>query len=523
MRAKVEVYEPERCCKRISVEQCVKDSKITAIPGDCTSGEKRLLDNFLTSAIPSNSSNHSKAQCKAQLSQAFGAIQNWTANLSLHGYWIHSLHTLHLSEVISAQLFVSGFPFGTGSIGSRLFRVKQRVKLLWSGISQEERVHWKKMKEAGELSEDTELGALLPRGAEGPFDSCDYLVTVLTFWQTASCSLLSIERDKPVLILVNKSEEDMQKTVFWNVELAALATNPPLSKIQLVSFHMDCLSLVSKLSRRIEDLAGNSRPAELRWSGITEFTCERVGTDGAVTEKQEEYPPPLWRAELLQRHNLTAKVLKGKGFVAGWLLSRGFSIKELKDSGFGVLPLKDAGQTLKDIREAGYSAKSLWDLGHSGEELREAGFMPKELLRAGWGGRHDTDKLEKVSKGTSSEHLKQLKQLMSSPPHPSHRPSLRDLKEAGFSAEVLKEVFPFEELARVFTHRELQEAGFELVLYRAFCGDKGLEVGASAAELKEAGCSAAEVKQATGFSAKRLGQAGFSYRALKRAGLLGKR
>ena len=415
----VEVFDPDRCCKRLatSTDQCPAPWTAQVSDPDCTSADKQMLDALLAEVV--SSKGHTKQQCRSQLSAVFRGITDWASELSFHGHWIHSINARHFSETVAAQLFVSGIPFGVGDTGAKLFKMRQATKLLWSGISRDSRAMWKTNSDAGELSEDTEMGHVIHQKlGDRLFDCCDFGATVLTFWQTASSSLLNAQPQKPLLVLVNKTQEQITSTIFWNAELPSLAMNPPQSAIRLVSFQMSCRDLVVKLSERVEEIVGNTRAAELRWSAVTQMTCEKP------SDQAQEYPPPLWRAERLRARGLGPEYLGKLGMTAEWLHKRGFncrelhqvhqakrldgkqlrsycSLAELRALGLTAGEFKihtynrtDAAANVRDLRAAGFSVKQLlgdkfppeWlkQAGSTANELREAGLDCEQLKRAGF-------------------------------------------------------------------------------------------------------------------------------------------
>ena len=457
----VEVFKPDRCCKGLatSTGQCPRPWSSKASDADCTSAEKQMLDGLLTQAM--SSKGHTKQECRKQLSAVFQGITDWASSISLHGHWIHSIHALHFSESVAQQLFVSGIPFGAGAIPVRLFRMPQGTKLLWSGISPRDRATWKGAEDAGELSEDTEMGHIIHRQlGDRLFDCCDFGATVLTFWQTASSSLLNVQHQKPLLILINKTKEQIAGTIFWNAEVPSLALNPPQSTIRLVSFQMTCKDLVEKLTERIVEIVGNTQAAELRWSGVTNMTCEEP------PHRPWAYPPPLWRAERLRAHGLGPKDLGELGMTATWLHDRGFncselqqikqfqhllpvqlgrycSLTELRALGFTAQELKqqsslpaELSANVRDLLAAGYSTKNLVESRFQPEVLKAAGLTAKELKEAG---------LEP----------KLLESL---------RFKAEDMREAGYNAKKLGELgYKGYDLLRAgYARAELFDAGFSV-------------------------------------------------------------
>ena len=379
------------------------------------------------------SKGHTKGECQEQLLAASRGVQTWVARLPLQGHWIVSIHARQLGEVIFAQLFITGIPFSIGSIGAMLFQIKQRTKLLWSGISAEQRDQWKANLRAGEL-EDSGISHLIEQG--GSLDACDFEETNLVFWQTASRSFLNIQSEKPVVILLNKSEAALENTTFWTIELTSLAMNPPSAKIRVITIQMGCFEIMQKLSDRVSYVAGSTRAAELRWSGIEDFTCETGST------YRKRYPPPLWHSDRLREHGLSASILKGLGYSVSWLTERGFPLVDLRNAGIPVSALMKEGISLTDLTEAGFppvelkeagvSAKDLKDAGFSAEALLGAGFSVKDLLNLGFSLAGCSPKLLKQG-GSSAKDLKDMG--VSAAELLNIGFLVRDLRDSGFSAE----------------------------------------------------------------------------------------
>ena len=468
----VEVFKPDRCCKGLatSTGQCPRPWISKASDADCTSAEKQMLDGLLTQAM--SSKGHTKQECRKQLSAVFQGITDWASSISLHGHWIHSIRAIHFSETVAQQLFVSGFAFGIGDIGARLFQMPQGTKLLWSGISPRDRATWKGAEDAGELSEDTEMGHIIHRQlGDRLFDCCDFGATVLTFWQTASSSLLNVQHQKPLLILINKTKEQIADTIFWNAEVPSLALNPPQSTIRLVSFQMTCKDLVEKLTERIVEIVGNTQAAELRWSGVTNMTCEEP------PHRPWAYPPPLWRAERLRAHGLGPKYLGELGMTAMWLHDRGFALKDVRQAGRPLPEIQKLlernfkrGDFATELKEAGFPLGTILNLqpkarrnGINVASFRQLGFSAKELM-----------------KEASRDNLK-------------IRLSAKELREAGYSATELKEAgFNLKacDRSKKFLFGELQDANYS--------GSELRDAGFTAWDLKDVGADPA--KYADGFS-----------------------
>ena len=456
----VEVFDPDRCCKRLatSTDQCPAPWTAQVSDPDCTSADKQMLDALLAEVV--SSKGHTKQQCRSQLSAVFRGITDWASELSFHGHWIHSINARHFSETVAAQLFVSGIPTGARALPARLFKMRQATKLLWSGISRDSRAMWKTNSDAGELSEDTEMGHVIHQKlGDRLFDCCDFGATVLTFWQTASSSLLNAQPQKPLLVLVNKTQEQITSTIFWNAELPSLAMNPPQSAIRLVSFQMSCRDLVVKLSERVEEIVGNTRAAELRWSAVTQMTCEKP------SDQAQEYPPPLWRAERLRARGLGPEYLGKLGMTAEWLHKRGFTFKDLRD----------AGKTLGQIHDAYKREHIKWNLNVT--ELKESGFLLADILKlhnyaaqnlnmfreAGFSARQLLDAASLTQRGPG----KKLKALFSAKNLKEAGYSAAELSEAGFNLEAWRDKFRrpanqlYGELRQAhYTGSELKTAGF---------------------------------------------------------------
>ena len=142
----------DRCCKQqfLSAQHCSSGWE-NASASDCTSAEMEMLERFNRTAVASE--NHQQSECQHELLAVWDGIQKWTDNLSLHGHWIHSIHSRHLSETIQARLFVTGFPFEDGAVGARLFGMAAGTKLLMSGMSPDSEAYktWKSKEHAGSV------------------------------------------------------------------------------------------------------------------------------------------------------------------------------------------------------------------------------------------------------------------------------------------------------------------------------------------------------------------------------------
>ena len=147
----VEVPGPNRCCKQLlgPKQQCPAAWNASASAKDCTSAEREMLDRLNQTALPSEG--YVQSDCQHELSVIWDGIQNWTQKLSLHGHWIHSIHSRHLSETIQTRLFVTGFPLEDGAVGAGLFDMQAGTKLLVSGMAPGTDNEWKTREHAGRM------------------------------------------------------------------------------------------------------------------------------------------------------------------------------------------------------------------------------------------------------------------------------------------------------------------------------------------------------------------------------------
>ncbi|OLP79857.1 hypothetical protein AK812_SmicGene39815 [Symbiodinium microadriaticum] len=367
----------DRCCKQqfLSAQHCSSGWE-NASASDCTSAEMEMLERFNRTAVASE--NHQQSECQHELLAVWDGIQKWTDNLSLHGHWIHSIHSRHLSETIQARLFVTGFPFEDGAVGARLFGMTAGTKLLMSGMSLDSDAYktWKSKEHAGELNRDTVLGGILLERLNGSeFGKCD-LATMQTFWQTASTSFLNVNNTKPLLILINETLRSLPDTLFWKDEVSGISRSPPRGSVRLVTFQTGCLELVEKLSSQIAEQLTRFRAGRLRWEEeVTSLTCQTAGRD--PTEEQR-YLPPFWRAEKLREHGYGTRRLRALGYSAKRMWDVGYNATELREAGFMPVDLKGM-YDCKELRVAGYSPKDLLPAGFSVRDLRIVNYSAREM------------------------------------------------------------------------------------------------------------------------------------------------
>ena len=461
-------------------------------------------------------------ECEAEIKSFYKKVEEWASGKdTFHGHWIRTVHAKHLAEEISYQLFIEGMPFGVGSGAVRLFTLPQPVKMLWSGTPPDVRDKWKKKEHAGELSKETAFGKIVE--AAGTLKSCNFS-DILTFWEATSSSFLNIDREKPVLMLIDNTKSAIESSLFWRAEVPALAHNPPEGNLRLVTWQIPCLDLVLLLEERIKEVVGPNVGSQRRWARRKgKMTCE----SGGQRRKQAAatYPPPflLTKEDLLQR-GFTAEELKRLGFSASWMRDRGYSPKDMKEAGysakemkgppgweeslFPVEDLKEAGYSLKEMREADWSPKDLIACGYSIQELLDAKY-PADVMR--------------FEVGLSLKDLREagysLKELTD-----SWHFSAMDLWKAGFTASELRNAFPWWQLWIQLPGKNLQmdipkelfqkfqaagSAVSHLLKQPAWMVAKALK--------KQWGFTAEELKKAD-FSRKELQKAGFSKEELKLAG-----
>ena len=455
-----------------------------------------------------------QAQCETEIKSFYKKVEEWAGGKdTFQGHWIRTVHAKHLAEEISYQLFIEGMPFGVGSGAVRLFTLPQQVKMLWSGTPPDVRDQWKKKEDAGELSKETAFGKVVE--AAGTLKSCDF-GGVLTFWEAASGSFLNIDREKPVLVLINKTEAAIRSTSLWRAEVPALAQSPPEGNLRLVTWQMPCSDLVLLLHRRIKEVVGPRVGMQRRWAESKgNMTCESVGQKRK--QAATTYPPPFlsMKDDLLQR-GFSARRLKRLGFSASWLMAGKYSAKDMKEGGYSAKEMKgprgmffqaqemrDAEYSAREMKEAGYSVEQLLEIQQPYRifELREAGY-PAEVV-------HDA--------GVSLFHLKlggysasQLRNF-----------SALDLRKAGFSTKQLGKAFPWWRLWR----DGLPEKDLQGVF-----NSKGKRIPKQLFEKFRAARPAVsglfndkllllqQLKNRHGFSAKELQEAGFSRKELQDAG-----
>ncbi|CAE7657548.1 unnamed protein product [Symbiodinium sp. CCMP2456] len=384
----------DRCCKQqfLSAQRCPSGWE-NASAADCTSAEMEMLERFNRRAVPSES--HPQSACQRELLAVWGGIQKWTENLSLHGHWIHSIHSRHLSETIQARLFVTGFPFEDGAVGARLFGMAAGTKLLMSGMKLDSDAYktWKSKEHAGELNRDTVLGGILLERLNGSeFGSCD-LATMQTFWQTASTSFLNVNNTKPLLVALRRGPGHLAQSTTWQCPprdfpdwvSGAGVTRPKHGKLCFFAGipEVDTHSLAlpqafprEKLSSQIAEQLQSFRAGRLRWEEeVTSLTCQTAGRD--PTEEQR-YLPPFWGVEKLREHGYKTRNLRALGYSAKQIWDVGYNASELRQAGFMPVDLKGM-YDCEELRVAGYSPKDLLPAGFSVQDLRIVNYSAREM------------------------------------------------------------------------------------------------------------------------------------------------
>jgi len=435
----------DRCCKQqfLSARHCPSAWENASSAADCTSAEMEMLERLNRTAVPSE--NHQQSECQHELLAVWDGIQKWTESLSLHGHWIHSIHSRHLSETIQARLFVTGFPFEDGAVGARLFGMAAGTKLLMTGMNLDSDAYktWKNKEHAGELNRDTVLGGILMERLNGSeYGKCDFATTTQTFWQTASTSFLNVNNSKPLLILINQTMRNLPDTMFWKDEVSGISRSPPRGSVRLVTFQTGCLELVLKLSSQIAEQLTRFRAGRLRWEEeVTSLTCQTAGTHPT---EEERYLPPFWRVEKLREHNYTTARLRALGYSAQQMWDVGYNAAELREAGFMPVDLKDK-VSCKELRVAGYSPKELLPAGFTVQDLKIVNYSAREM-------KSDDILAKELKKGGYKAG---------------------ELKVGGYSlAEMIQADFDVEELKSIgYTAREFKVAGADFALVsKAFTG-----------------------------------------------------
>ena len=114
--------------------------------------------------------------------------------------------------------------------------------------------------------------------------SCNFLDIIL-FWEAASGSLLSVDQEKPLVVLLKKTLEQLDSTAFWRAEVPALALHPPSSTILVVTMLEPCPKIYEKLADRIKAVVDTNIGATRRW--------EEQGTEIRCLESKS--PPSFWQ------------------------------------------------------------------------------------------------------------------------------------------------------------------------------------------------------------------------------------
>ena len=216
--------------------------------------------------------------------------------------------------------------------------------------------------------------------------SCNFLDIIL-FWEAASGSLLSVDQEKPLVVLLKKTLEQLDSTAFWRAEVPALALHPPSSAILVVTMLEPCSKIYEKLADRIKAVVDTNIGAARRWEEQkTQIRCLESKSPPSFWQRFSElgkmFPPPLLEAKGMTRAGFSAQVFKELDLSPKWLKKRGFEAGQLLDldGGFKIWELVSAGfefKSLSDDSEAS-DASSIWDAGFT---LNDA----QELLRhASW-------------------------------------------------------------------------------------------------------------------------------------------
>ena len=448
-----------------------------------------------------------QAQCETEIKSFYKKVEEWAGGKdTFHGHWIRTVHAKHLAEEISYQLFIEGMPFGVGSGAVRLFTLPQQVKMLWSGTPPDVRDQWKKKEDAGELSKETAFGKVVE--AAGTLKSCDF-GGVLTFWEAASGSFLNIDREKHVLVLIDKTEAAIRSTSLWRADVPALAHSPPEGNLRLVTWQMPCLDLVLLLHRRIEEVVGPNVGSQRRWAERRgNMTCESVGRKRK--QAATTYPPPFlsMKDDLLQ-HGFSARRLRRLGFSASWMRDGGYSLKDMKEGGYSAKEIRGHSGLwfqVKAMRELEYSAKDMKEAGCSAKQLIEGGYSVQQLHRAGY-----PADVMRFDAGVSLEDLREANYSVKEMTDSWHF-SAMDLWNAGFSATELRTVFPWWRLWIQLPGDLQMDIPKELF-------EKFREVRSAVSHLlKQPAWMVAKALKQHGFTVEELEKAGFSPEELQKAG-----
>ena len=215
----------------------------------------------------------------------------------------------------------------------------------------------KRSKHAGELAKDTALGEILDSKEVNTLGSCNY-DDVKKFWEATSESLLQVDSEKPLIVLLNKTKDSIKGSIFWRAEMHALAREPPKASITLVTFDKDmpCIYLVQEMERKIEDISKPFTAAKEGWQNRKAPLFCQPSLDDA---EQREFPAPYASKKGLVSRNFTAKALKMLGYNTTWMQKKGFTAEELKEGGFRGVDLVRAGFQEEDLTKSGFSIEDL--------------------------------------------------------------------------------------------------------------------------------------------------------------------
>ena len=136
--------------------------------------------------------------------------------------------------------------------------------------------------------------------------SCNFLDIIL-FWEAASGSLLSVDQEKPLVVLLKKTLEQLDSTAFWRAEVPALALHPPSSTILTVTMLEPCNKIYEKLADRIKAVVDTNIGAARRW--------EEQGTEIKCMESNS--PPSFWQRFNKLGKQFPSPLLDAKGMTKG--------------------------------------------------------------------------------------------------------------------------------------------------------------------------------------------------------------
>ena len=173
--------------------------------------------------------------------------------------------------------------------------------------------------------------------------SCNFLDIIL-FWEAASGSLLSVDQEKPLVVLLKKTLEQLDSTAFWRAEVPALALHPPSSTILVVTMLEPCNKIYEKLADRIKAVVDTNIGATRRWEEQgTEIKCMESKSPPLfwqrINKLGKQFPSPLLDAKGMTQAGFSAQVLKELSLSLKWLKEQGFQVSELLDASFTLKEL----------------------------------------------------------------------------------------------------------------------------------------------------------------------------------------